>query len=101
MSLLSLIWMWCGDLPTLRRRIRALLVSDEGLAASEYAVVLALFVSAAMMAIWLFGDRLGSALSMVSELVPDGSDPTARNGLGGNVTLGVTVQPPRSRPLGW
>ena len=56
-----------------RRRAWIFVSEQDGLASVEYAVVVALFVVAALATIWVLGGNLASTFSMISDQVPDGS----------------------------
>ena len=56
-----------------RRRARSFVGEQVGVAATEYAVVLALFVVAALATLWLLGGNLTSIFSTITDNVPDAS----------------------------
>lgn len=57
-----------------RRRAGSFVSEQVGVAATEYAVVLALFVVAALAAFWLLGGSLTSTFSTIADNVPGASD---------------------------
>lgn len=61
-------------------RMGALLVADDAVASTEYALLLAVFVTAATIGICLFGTSLSEIWSGISTRVPDGSLGSAGSG---------------------
>lgn len=54
-----------------RRQVFGFVSQQDGLAAAEYAIVLAIFVVAALGAMWLLGGSLTSTFSAIADNVPD------------------------------
>ena len=54
-------------------RMFDLAVADDGVAVTEYAVVIGLFAVAAIAALWLFGGTLTETFSQIADQVPDAS----------------------------
>ncbi len=57
-----------------RRRAGSFVSQQVGVAATEYAVVLALIVVVSLAAVWLLGGSLTSAVSTIADNVPGVSD---------------------------
>ena len=84
-----------------RRRAWIFVSEQDGLAAVEYAVVVALFVLAALGAIWMFGGTLANTFSTISDNVPDASHGGPRGPVSGTsdqVYVTTTYSPPRPSP---
>ncbi len=82
-----------------RRRAWIFVSEQDGLAAVEYAVVLALFVLAALGAIAALGGSLANTFSTISDNVPDASQGGPRGPTGGTfdpVYITTTHPPPPS-----
>jgi Flp pilus assembly pilin Flp len=85
-----------------RRRACSFVSQQDGVAATKYAVVLALFVVASLGAVWLLGGSLTSTVSTISDNVPDASPGGSHGPSSGTfepVYSGNThLSPPRPNP---
>ena len=85
-----------------RRRAWELASEQTGVASVEYAVVLALFVVAALATIWVLGGNLASTFSLISDQAPDASGAGSHGPSGGTLEPvyrgGTHLPPPMPHP---
>jgi len=82
-------------------RIETLAVADDALAATEYALILGVFVTVAILGTLMFGDTLSDVWSGISTRVSDGSSGVSRGASqtpqvltsGGQPSRGISLQP--------